>query len=108
MVPPNSSYDPEVHLSVGDVKVNDREKPSFLEVRIKASKTDVFWKGATIYLGVTGVDICPVAAILGYMVHCSVMARGKQSPFFCFSNGQALTQDNFVRELRITISAGGY
>ena len=86
-----------------DVKVNDREKPSFLEVRIKASKTDVFRKGVTIYLGETGVDICPVAAILSYMV----MARAKQSPFFCFSNGQALTRDNFVQELRMAISAGG-
>ena len=33
MVPSNASYDPEVHLSVGDVKVNNREKPSFLEKR---------------------------------------------------------------------------
>ena len=38
MVPSNSSYDPEVHLSVGDVKVNDRKKLSFSEVYIKASK----------------------------------------------------------------------
>ena len=107
VVPSNSSYDPEVHLSVGDIKINDRKKPSFLEVRIKASKTDVFRRGVTIYLGVTGVDICPVAAILSYMIHCSVMARGKQSPFFCFSNGRALTRDCFVRELRMAISAGG-
>ena len=78
-----------------------------MEVRIKASKTNVFWKGVTIYLGVTGADLCPVAAILNYMVHCSVIARGKQSPFFCFSNGQALTRDNFVWELCMTISAGG-
>ena len=59
-----------MHLSVGDIKINDRKKPSFLEVRIKASKTDVFRRGVTIYLGVTGVDICPVAAILSYMIHC--------------------------------------
>ena len=32
VVPSNSSYDPEMHLSVGDIKVNDRNKPSFLEV----------------------------------------------------------------------------
>ena len=107
VVPSNSSYGPEVHLSVGDIKVNDRKKPSFLEVRIKASKTDVFRRGVTIYLGVTGVDICPVAAILSYMIHCSVMARGKQSSFFCFSNGRALTRDCFVQELRVAISAGG-
>ena len=107
VVPSSSSYDPKVHLSVGDIKVNDRKKPTFLEVRIKASKTDVFQKGVTIYLGVTGVDICPVAAILSYMICCSVMARGNQSPFFCFNNGRALTWDCFVRELHLAISAGG-
>ena len=47
-VPSNSSYDPEVHLSAEDVKVDNRENPSFVEVRIKASKTDVFWKGVII------------------------------------------------------------
>ena len=76
MVPSNASYDPEVHLSVGDVKVNNREKSSFFEVQIKVSKTDVFRKAVTIYLGVTGADLCPVAAILSYIVHCLVMARG--------------------------------
>ena len=42
------------------------------------------------------MDICPVAAILSYMVHCSVMAREKQSPLFSFSDGRALIQDRFV------------
>ena len=32
VVPLNSSYDPEVHLSAGDVKVDNRENPSFVEV----------------------------------------------------------------------------
>ena len=67
----------------------------------------MFRKGVTIYLGVTGADLCPVAAIPSYMVRCSVMGRGRQSPFFCFSNGQALTRDNFVQELHVAISAGG-
>ena len=96
-----------MHLSVGDIKVNDRNKPSFLGVQIKASKTDVFWRGVTTYLGVTEVDICSVVAILSYMIHCSVMARGKQFPFFCFRNGQALTWDCYVWGLRMAISAGG-
>ena len=107
VVPSNSSYDPEVHLSAGDVKVDNRENPSFVEVRIKASKTDVFRKGVTIYLGVTGVDICLVAAILSYMVQSKVMTKGTQRPFFCFSDGRPLTRERFVQELRVALSAGG-
>ena len=85
VVPSNSSYDPEVHLSAGDVKVDNRENPSFVEVRIKASKTDVFRKGVTIYLGVTGVNICLVAAILSYMVQSKVMTKGTQRPSFALA-----------------------
>ena len=107
MVPSNSSYDPGVHLSVGDIKVDSRSKPSFLEVQIKASKTDVFKQGVMIYLGATGADICPVAAILSYMVHCAVMARGKHTLFFCISDGRVLTRDRFVHELHLAISASG-
>ena len=54
VVPSNSFYCPEVYLSVEDIKVSDRKKPSFLEVRIKSLKTDVFQRGVTV---VTGVDI---------------------------------------------------
>ena len=53
------------------------------------------------------MDICPVAAILGYMVQGTAMARGKNSPFFCFNDGQVLTRDCFVQELRVALSAEG-
>ena len=45
VIPSNSSYDPEVHLSAGDVKVDNRENPSFVEVRIKHPKRMCFEKG---------------------------------------------------------------
>jgi len=41
VVPSQRAYDPAVHLSVGDIRVDSREKPSFLEVTLKALKTDV-------------------------------------------------------------------
>ena len=47
MVPSDKGYDPLVHLSVGDVKVDNRAKPAYLEVSIKASKTDIFRKGVS-------------------------------------------------------------
>ena len=76
MAPDDSSYDPTVHLSHGDVKVNDRDSPEFLTIHIKASKTDLFRRGGgggggwwvTVYIGRVTEELCPVAAILNYMV----------------------------------------
>ena len=56
VVPSQGQYDAEVHLSIDDVKLDSRIKPSCLTVQIKASKTDVFQKGNTVYLGITGTD----------------------------------------------------
>ena len=67
-VPSQGQYNAEVHLSIDYVKLDSRIKPSCLTVQIKASKTDVFLKGSTVYLGMTGTELCPVAAIVNYMV----------------------------------------
>ena len=86
VVPSDTGYDPTVHLTYGDVKVDEVQKPSYVEVTVKASKTDPFRK---VYLGTTGVALCPVAAILSYMV-----SRGSRpGPFFAFSDHRPLTRD---------------
>ena len=43
-VPTGSSFDPSVHLSVGDIAVDHSSRPSFVRVTIKQSKTDPFRK----------------------------------------------------------------
>ena len=78
VVPSEASFDPAVHLAQGDIRVNSLTFPRYLEVRIKASKTDPFRRGVTVFLGVSGADICPVAAVLSYMV---VRPRGRFSGF---------------------------
>ena len=52
-------YDPEAHLSEGDVSVDSIVDPTEVQVRIKQSKTD---NGVMVYLGKTGKTLCPVAA----------------------------------------------
>ena len=37
-----TSYDPQVNLSLEDVHINSRIQPSLVEVNIKVSKTDPF------------------------------------------------------------------
>ena len=68
MVPSDKQYGPDVHLSYQDARVNDRSHPQRLEVHIKASKMDPFRQGVSIYVGATGRPLCPVAALLTYLV----------------------------------------
>ena len=108
VVPSAALYDPEVHLSSeADVRIDNRTKPSYIEVRVKASKTDVFHKGITIYLGATGNDLCPVAAILSYTVSNPRSAVMELRLFFRFSDGQPLTRETFVKELQSALQSRG-
>lgn len=51
VAPSDSEYSEARHLSYGDLMVNDVKAPKYVEVRIKASKTDSFWKGVSEFLG---------------------------------------------------------
>ena len=103
VVPSASDYDPALHLSHGDVRAENTTTPQYLEIQIKASKTDPFWRGVSIYLGRGSCDLCPVAAVLNYMVQ-----RGSApGPFFCFVNGNYLTRERFVTAIRTALAAAG-
>ena len=101
--PSQAAFDPAVHLCVGDVCVDSTAEPQYLVVRIKASKTDLFREGVSVYLGRTKSDLCPVSAILFYMVR-----RGTApGPFFRFSDGRCLTRDLFVSGVKLALQAAG-
>lgn len=99
VVPVAAAYDPSVHLSHGNVKVDNISAPSYVTVTLKASKTDDFRKGVTVYLGRTSQDLCPVAAILSYLAQFSSSKAKKSGPFFQFSDGRPLTRERLVKEL---------
>ena len=105
VIPSDSCFDASVHLAFGDVVLDDLLNPSFLEVRLKSSKTDPFRKGVTVIVGRTHSPqgLCPVVANIAYMV-----ARGfSQGPYFTFEDGKALTRDRFVRAIRVALAAEG-
>ena len=103
VVPSDTEYDKNVHLSVEDVLVDNVMSPKWLEIRIKASKTDPFRKGVSVYIGTSGNNICPVAAILDYRVR-----RGPCSgPFFRFSDRRLLTRARFVTQLKEALTTMG-
>ena len=76
VVSSDSQYNPSIHLSNRDVRVNDTGTPEFLEVHIKASKTDPFHQGVRVYLGKSGSDNCP----LQRSWRTSFFAGGSQAP----------------------------
>lgn len=96
MAPSDATFVPAWHLAYGDVKVDNVRAPRVLEVRIKASKTDPFRKGVSVFLGTTDCDLCPVAAILGYMVRWGA----NPGAFFRFEDGKLLTRDRLVTRMR--------
>ncbi len=102
-VPVVDRYDPGAHLSVGDVTLDDPHQPTLLQVTIKASKTDPFRKGVTLFLGKTGNSLCPVCAGAAYLA----IRGGSPGPFFCFASGRPLTRDSFVRRVREALSGAG-
>ena len=102
MVSP-AEFNTAIHLAWGDVAVDSVDNPQMIQIHLKQSKTDQFGKGVDVVLGGTGTDLCPVAALLGY-----IMVRGAQpGPFFRDSDGKPLAKAVFVAELRKVLIALG-
>ena len=93
-------FDPEADLSEGDIALDDLVNPTVIRVHIKASRTDPFRQGVFVYLGATGNDLCPVAAVSAYL---AIRAR-EPGPFFRFASGAALTREALVEQLRSALS----
>ena len=95
-----TDFNPRLHLAWGD---NNQQAPTVIKLHLKQSKTDPFGRGADIVLGKTGCNLCPVAAILGY-----VAARGdQQGPFFVTKEAKPLTKHVFVTEVRKVLARLG-
>lgn len=103
-VPEGQGFDATVHLAVNDIAVDAGVYPAGISVRIKASKTDPFRQGVTLYLGKTGVDLCPVAAMVDYL-----SVRGSSpGPLFQFRDGSALHRQQLVLTVRSALAGQGF
>ena len=95
------SYDPQSHLSVSDLAVDQSTDPSMISILLKHSKTDQGRKGMKIVIGKTTDDLCPVAALLAYL-----NVRGSHpGPLFQWKSGTPLTKTKFVEEVRAALEA---
>ena len=104
LVPSGSLFDPTVHLTMADIAIDRRENPSMLRVHLKVSKTDQERKGTSVFIGKTGDDICPVAAMSAYLA-----VRGpSQGPVFQYADARPLTKVRFTDQIRDALATIGY
>lgn len=102
-VPSDTDYDPTIHLNCNDIAVDNPNDPAVLRVTIKQSKTDPFRRGIDLFLGKTATDLCPVKAMLNYLL---VRAEGT-GPLFKFQDGRFLTRQRLVDYIREALRAAG-
>ncbi len=102
-VPCDTGFDASIHLAWGDLAVVDPASPRVLSVHLKASKTDPFRKGITLFIGKVPSNLCPVSAMLAYL-----LVRGRQpGPLFLFKDGRPLTRQRFVQAVRDALAKAG-
>ena len=86
LIPDDVDFNPDLHLTVSDIYLDTSADTWKFFLRIKASKTDQSREGTTIVLGGTGLDLCPVAALLEY-----AQLRGSNpGPLFQLLSGQPM------------------
>ena len=90
-------------LSLADVKVDDRDNPSFLAITLRSSKTDPYGLGHVLYVGRTGSQICPVAAVLSFLA----IRPPSEGPLFVHADGAPLTRSQLVSAIRSALENSG-
>ena len=100
-VPRDNDYDPNTHLSLGDLQADHKSQPSTISLLIKQSKTDQTRKGVTVVISKTGDELCPVSALLHYLA----LRGNKPGPLFQWEDGSPLSKPRFVKEVRAALTA---
>ena len=103
-VPSEAAFDDAVHFMMrDDLAVDNPRNPSVLRLWLKATKTDPFRRGIFLFIGKTDSDLCPVAAVLSYLL----MLGKTRGPLFQFADGRFLTRQRFVAAVRDAMGKSG-
>lgn len=100
----NETYDKATHLAFEDVASDSRSAPTFVQLTLKASKTDPFRQGTKVVLGATRDDLCPVSALFSYLR----LRGGADGPLFITQQKMPLSRTVFVTQFREALLAAGY
>jgi hypothetical protein len=99
-VPSSPAYDPDVHLSLGDLAIDSHDTPSLIRLTIKQSKTDPF---PQVFIGSTKGPECPVQALIEYLG----VRLSAQGALFLFESGAPLTRALLVARLQQALQRPG-
>ena len=104
-----SEYDASVHIAIKDVqeKYDTVIRKRFIEVLLKASKTDPFHKGVLIKLFETGHLLCPYTVLSKLLTIRKSSCRNFNEPFFFLPDSSLLTRHVFVDNLRTLLGLIG-
>ena len=91
-------------LSPSDVRVDSHRSPTYLAVTLRASKTDPFGSGCTLYIGRSQSHICPVTAVLAYLS----IRPSTPGPLFICEDGTPLTRTCLVMAVRVALTGAGF
>ena len=72
-------------------------------MHLTRSKSNSFTAGKTIYLGTTGDNLCPVGAMLRYLV----LRPSTPGPLFLLGNGSNVSRATFIQSLHQALNAAG-
>jgi hypothetical protein len=97
------AYEPNKHLSVGDVAVDSHNVPTIMSTKIKSSKTDQFGQGVSLFIGRGQSTLCPISAMLQYLA----IRSSSPGPLFIFQDNRVLTRELFVSSVHQALSAEG-
>ena len=98
-----AAFNPAASLAWGDVAVDNHTAPRMVQIHLKRSKCDQAGAGSDIVLGVTGLHLCPVRALLRF-----IEIRGSQpGAFFLNSAHMPVTKPWFVTQIRELLASMG-
>ena len=101
---PAGGFQAVIHLAPTDVLVDRKPIPDNLVINLKKSKTDQFKIGCSIVLARSDSPICPVSALLAYL-----LLRGpSQGPLFVSRDGSFLTRERFSRLVGRSVQLAGW
>ena len=99
----NTRQDDQNTLQYRDVAIDSIISPTMLEIRLRHSKTDRFGTGVSIFLGRSLNDLCPVAAMLAFLV----VRGGNDGPLFCNPDGSPVTKYQVISNVRLALQTLG-
>ena len=98
-----SAYNPTLHLSWGDIAVDNPSAPAAIRVHLKQSKCDQLGKGVDITVGQTNSALCPVTAVLSYIR----LRQDAPGAFFTDKQHQPVRKSWFIQQLRHILQSMG-